>query len=811
TAVASAAAGGAAVFLVAVPAEDASSGRGALLTVSVLTALGAALLAGPGSWRRGGRALVGVLTAGLSLTVLGLLAELAEAAARGLESLRSTPLDARPTDVPGPWWLVVVLMTSLVVIVTGAGRWPETARAKRHLVPLPVVVAAVGIVLTVASAGPPFVVTAAALMAVSGGLALAIDRFGMPWQLAPVVGVALALGGGLSHAVASTILWTAGAVVLAGVSTRVADRFVRDVVVLLSAATTVGAVSFALDLAGVVGAGLALAYVVTAAALAAVALALRGRRGVPIEIVAGVTMLVGLVMAASGSAADVRAAIVAVASGLLLVLSLGAGRDADAWWTLDRPQGYRAGGVTVLLGAMLAGLPESDVCLAVWAWAALVLGVLSWRVRHPAERAVVTFLSPLAAVGALAFGLDLVAARPQAFALAFVAAAGLIVLAAGTLRGGRERPVEAAAGVALVLSLGWTADVPDPLWRALTWSAGGLLLIAASLLRYSWPRTDRAAVLRVAGTAVLIPAMLMPLPDAADSAGFWAGGAVVLALLSWRTPVRLESRLDAFVAAVAAAVGTGLVLEVADATTEASSVSLVATAAVLCAVGALENGARRLPVELAAAPTAATAVAIAIVSTPVSWVALVLTVLGALSVLLGLLGAGPGPYRRQAYRIVGATSLAVAYVLRLIASDVDLVEAYTLPFGVILLAAGAWTLRKDPSTSSLLALGPGLTLTLLPSLPQALAEPTGPRALLLGLAALIALVVGVSRTLQAPFLLGGVVFAVLVMVNLGPYAFALPRWTLIAGASALLLAVGITWEDRVRDGRAAAQFVAAMR
>jgi len=55
------------------------------------------------------------------------------------------------------------------------------------------------------------------------------------------------------------------------------------------------------------------------------------------------------------------------------------------------------------------------------------------------------------------------------------------------------------------------------------------------------------------------------------------------------------------------------------------------------------------------------------------------------------------------------------------------------------------------------------------------------------------------------------IVGVLAIANLGPYAFVIPRWVLIAGTGALLLGAGVTWEDRVRDGRAVARYVVSMR
>ena len=182
------------------------------------------------------------------------------------------------------------------------------------------------------------------------------------------------------------------------------------------------------------------------------------------------------------------------------------------------------------------------------------------------------------------------------------------------------------------------------------------------------------------------------------------------------------------------------------------------------------------------------------------------TVAGAGVVVLGLTSS-----RRTWYRWVGSGLLGVAYVLWLAASEVDVVEAYTLPFAAFLLIVGLWTMRKESDVGSVRALLPGVALALLPSLPQALDEPTGLRALLLGTGAAIALAVGTWRRWQVPFVAGAIVLALITVANLGPVALAVPRWTLLAAAGVVFGGAGITWEDRVRDGRAAIRYVGSMR
>jgi hypothetical protein len=58
---------------------------------------------------------------------------------------------------------------------------------------------------------------------------------------------------------------------------------------------------------------------------------------------------------------------------------------------------------------------------------------------------------------------------------------------------------------------------------------------------------------------------------------------------------------------------------------------------------------------------------------------------------------------------------------------------------------------------------------------------------------------------------GATILTLLVLFNIGPYANAAPRVVLIALLGALSMGLGITWEDRVRDGRRLVTYVRSMR
>jgi hypothetical protein len=153
--------------------------------------------------------------------------------------------------------------------------------------------------------------------------------------------------------------------------------------------------------------------------------------------------------------------------------------------------------------------------------------------------------------------------------------------------------------------------------------------------------------------------------------------------------------------------------------------------------------------------------------------------------------------------------------VRLAAWDVGTPEAYTLPVTVPALAVGFLSRRRDTGVSSWTAYGPGLAATLVPSLLAAWGDPHWARPLLLGLAALAVTLLGARHHLQAPLLLGGTVLALDALHELAPYIVqvtdALPRWVPPALAGLLLLAVGATYEQRLRDARRVRDFLGTMR
>ncbi|MFE0179046.1 SCO7613 C-terminal domain-containing membrane protein [Streptomyces sp. NPDC059002] len=226
---------------------------------------------------------------------------------------------------------------------------------------------------------------------------------------------------------------------------------------------------------------------------------------------------------------------------------------------------------------------------------------------------------------------------------------------------------------------------------------------------------------------------------------------------------------------------------------------LALTVPALAALAAARLGQHPLtqPVEIMAA--AAGALALTLTATHAPTLALALGIGGLIA---------SGTALRADRRPVGyaaAVLLVLASWVRLAAWDVSTPEAYALPVTVPALLLGALRRRRDPEVTSWAAYGPGLAATLLPSLAAAWSDPHWQRPLLLGLSALAVTLVGARHRLRTPLALGGTVLALDALHELAPYLVqvvgALPRWLPPALAGLLLLALGATYEQRLRDAR----------
>nr|WP_236071261.1 hypothetical protein [Streptomyces polyasparticus] len=263
------------------------------------------------------------------------------------------------------------------------------------------------------------------------------------------------------------------------------------------------------------------------------------------------------------------------------------------------------------------------------------------------------------------------------------------------------------------------------------------------------------------------------------------------------------------VTAVAAAAGLALALPFAlELPAHRAAFALLVIPAATAVLGArLRAKPYALPVELAGAATAPLALGLTATHTPALSLALALT---------GVIASGTAlraDRRPLAAYTAGALFLLATWV-RLAASEITTPEAYTLPVTVPALAIGLLRRRRDAEASSWTAYGPGLAVTLLPSLAAAWGDEHWLRPLLLGSAALLVTLLGARHRLQAPLTLGGVTLALVALHELAPYAVqvvgALPRWLPPAAAAILLLTLGATYEQRLRNARRLRELVGRM-
>ncbi|MFG2974254.1 SCO7613 C-terminal domain-containing membrane protein [Streptomyces sp. NPDC048331] len=559
----------------------------------------------------------------------------------------------------------------------------------------------------------------------------------------------------------------------------------------------------------------ALGWALLATAALDAALALRaGWVAIPAAVSAAGALLIGVAQSWSAGSA---AAAVAPAALLLAGAALGA---AAAWREPRASAAALVGALAAVAGLGGVARPVLDPAWTVLAHLLLALPLLA-AVRVPA----------------------LPAAVRRGVALAGAAVASLAAPAAGV--------AAATALVARLRVLGevWAATTPDRDPYGSGVAVVLILLIAAGAARWTaraLSRPEPTVVAVVLAWAGLFTApVLLGFPVAAVFAAQFAvaGAAGVLALRSPERGVRIAAAVCALVGAanvslgaldgraatfaVWGLLGAGCAAGAAygpapKAVRSGAAVCAVGyTTGVLVAAGAVSDlavvwwalpvlavpalaaalgprlGEVRLPVEIAAA--VAGVLALGLSAGRAGTLALVLALAGVICA-----GAAVRPERRVLGWAAGAL-LAAATWVRLAEAGVSAPEAYTLPVTVPALVVGLLRRRRDPGASSWTAYGPGLAATLLPSLVAAWGDPGWPRPLLLGVAALVVTLLGARRRLQAPLLLGGAVLAAVAVHELAPYvvqvAGALPRWVPPALAGLLLLAVGATYERRLRDAR----------
>ncbi len=383
--------------------------------------------------------------------------------------------------------------------------------------------------------------------------------------------------------------------------------------------------------------------------------------------------------------------------------------------------------------------------------------------------------------------------------LMFAVVAGVLALTARTASWRTQALVSAFV-------LTWATALVLPAVLELPYTAGlvahGLVCLAtlafAGLARSTETPRLRAPLPLTGALLALVTSLNLALQSLASepvTLTVLAASTVLFAAAAWRTGLGPLTAPTSLVHATALACATGASVG----WEPRHTALLVLTVPAVSALLAARLGDSPLTVPVEATGAAAGLLAIGLSATHPPLLALALALCGVI-----VTGTAVRPDRRRLGHAATALFVLAAWV-RLAAWDVGSPEAYTLPVTVPALLVGHLRRRRDLAVSSWTAYGPGLAVTLVPSLVAAWGDTHWLRPLLLGTAALAVTLLGARHRLQAPLLLGGATLALVTLHELAPYLAqvvdALPRWAPPALAGLLLLTAGATYEQRLRDAR----------
>ncbi|WP_328558567.1 SCO7613 C-terminal domain-containing membrane protein [Streptomyces coelicoflavus] len=379
----------------------------------------------------------------------------------------------------------------------------------------------------------------------------------------------------------------------------------------------------------------------------------------------------------------------------------------------------------------------------------------------------------------------------------------LAAVAAVLLVAGRNTVRRTAVQV-VALVLGWAAVITVPVVLQLPYTIGlvaqgGVVVAVLGFAQWSGRAENRPSPLT-------LTALLLALVTSVDLAflALASESATIAVLVSLTVVFGAACRGRGAVpfaapaalghaTALACAVGASVGLQ----PHETALLVLVVPAVAALVASRTSDSRTTVPVEVAGMAAGLLALALAVTDPPM--LAVVLSLCGVL-----MAGTALRPERRAAGYAAAALFLLATWV-RLTAWDVTTPEAYTLPVTGPALVVGFLRRRRDTAVSSWTAYGAGLAVTLVPSLLAAWDDRHWLRPLLLGVAALAVTLAGARQRLQAPLVLGAGVLALVTLHELAPYLTqvvgALPRWAPPALAGLALLALGATYEQRLRDAR----------
>jgi len=173
------------------------------------------------------------------------------------------------------------------------------------------------------------------------------------------------------------------------------------------------------------------------------------------------------------------------------------------------------------------------------------------------------------------------------------------------------------------------------------------------------------------------------------------------------------------------------------------------------------------------------------------------------------------PLQDRALAVAALVAIGAVALILAVTGAADPVETVTVPIAAALIAVGARRLLRDPSAGSMRHLAPGLVVLLGPSLAADLGPSPAWRIVGLGVLALGTLLAGARLRLRAPFVIGAAVLLAHAVAQLWPWIRAasatVPWWAWAGIGGIVLIAVAARYERRIRDLKAVAARVSALR
>ena len=145
----------------------------------------------------------------------------------------------------------------------------------------------------------------------------------------------------------------------------------------------------------------------------------------------------------------------------------------------------------------------------------------------------------------------------------------------------------------------------------------------------------------------------------------------------------------------------------------------------------------------------------------------------------------------------------------------DPIEIVSVPLAVALLTSGWLHLDATASARSWPWLAPGVLVLLVPSLLLDATESPLWRVVGLGILAIVVVVGGAARRLQAPFVIGAVVLLIHALAQLWPWISlaygSAPWWLWLGIGGVLLIVLAARYEQRIKNLRSVALMISALR